>query len=66
MMQKGPHCGPFSFKTAAYVHATSAVVYHTRLCCDTRHGYRTMLEINLIISNIKDMQGRVDALRGYL
>jgi hypothetical protein len=41
-------------------------VYDKRLCCVTCDGHTPMLEINLIISKIKDMQGRVDALRGYL
>jgi hypothetical protein len=27
---------------------------------------KSMLEINPVLNKIKDMQGRVDALRGYL
>ncbi len=32
----------------------------------SKQGFLHMLEISLISSRIKDMQGRADALRGYL
>ncbi|SCZ56113.1 hypothetical protein SAMN03097708_01273 [Thiohalomonas denitrificans] len=44
-----------------------AVVYDTRLFFRTfsEHEF-LMIEINPIVTRIKEMQGRTDALRGYL
>jgi len=42
------------------------LVYDHILLFAQLRGRAAMLEINLILTRIKDMQGRLDALRGYL
>lgn len=48
------------------VPGTGAVVYHSAFHLPLTEPRFPMLEVNAISRQIKDMQGRLDALRGYL